>query len=465
MRGWIRPRMLLVLGLATALAAPAIASAATLSPRLVAKAGYGAVVPSFVRTADGTLHMVLEANINWGDSFNGVGAISISPSGHVGAEVAALNWAVSGGSPNGIPGLAIMPGGVLQAVFGGSPGGDDGPWGISSTDGGSSWSAPADVGSGSMEVGDGQMTLQNSNGTPVFTGGCCGGIVVQNGFGPGRPTYLLTNGSDDVAGNTSSAVDAVTGAVVAGWDSNQGPGGLWVQQVAPSTGTAVKVPVPSQYGTGQPLIVASRDKGPGVFAAYPSNDANTTRIRLMRYGGGTVSVGSARHLHADTWGVATGPDGRIWVFWWGQNTKTGKQEIALTRSNRAVTAFEPIQTFNLTFSIGTLSGDGRLGPLDLFVSGLANGASQTGIYHARVLPELSASIKAVDLGGGKFKLKVRVTDAGDPVSGATVSAGGEHKVTHANGRAKLTVSGSSGHHLTVTVSAPDYRTLAETVTL
>ena len=39
-------------------------------------------------------------------------------------------------------------------------------------------------------------------------------------------------------------------------------------------------------------------------------------------------------------------------------------------------------------------------------------------------------------------LKAKVTDAGDAVSGATVSAKGHSKTTSAKGAAKLTISGS-----------------------
>lgn len=75
--------------------------------------------------------------------------------------------------------------------------------------------------------------------------------------------------------------------------------------------------------------------GPGVFAAHPANYANTTQIRLLRSRGGSVAVGSAKHIHADEWGVGTGPAGRMWVMWWSQNTKTGKFALAATRSNKA----------------------------------------------------------------------------------------------------------------------------------
>ena len=193
-----------------------------------------------------------------------------------------------------------------------------------------------------MAFGDSNLTLQVSNGTPVLTAGCCGNIVIQQGFGAGSPTYQLTNTSDDAAGNTASALDAKTGAVVASWDSNAGSGGIWLQQAAPTVGAAQKAPIPSQYGTGAPLILAGRDAGPGVFAAYAADFGPTTHVRLLRYGGGSVAVGSVKGLHAAVSGVATSLDGRLWVIWAGEIN--GHGITAFTRSNKAVTRFEPIQT-------------------------------------------------------------------------------------------------------------------------
>ena len=461
-------RRIVLLGLSVAVLMAGGAAGATLHPKLLTKAGYGTVPIGFARSADGSLHVAFETNTSWGDSASGVAAVSISPSGHIGPQVQALSWTgLTSGSPSGIPGLAVMPSGALQAVFGGSPSGVDGPWGITSTDGGATWSAPVNIGSGSMAFGDSNVTLQVPNGAPVLTAGCCGNIVIQQGFGGGAPTYQLTNSGDDAAGNTDSAVDAKTGAVVASWDSNAGSGGIWLQQAAPSAGTAQKAPISSQYGTGAPLILAGRDVGPGVFAAYAANFGPTTHIRLLRYGGGSVAVGSLKGLHAAVSGVATGPDGRIWVSWAGEIN--GHGTTAFTRSNKAVTRFEPIQAGRFTWAdLFTLSGDGRLGPLDLLMSGtpdVKTGPLVQGLYYARVLPELSATIATTSIANGKFKLTANVTDAGDAVSGATVSAKGQSKTTSANGSAKLTIAGSAGDHVTVTITHPGYHVLKASVKL
>ena len=311
-----------------------------------------------------------------------------------------------------------------------------------------------------MAFGDSNVTLQVSNGTPVITAGCCGNVVIQQGFGPGSPTYQLTNTSDDSAGNTASALDASTGAVVASWDSNAGTGGIWLQQAAPTAGAAQKAPIPSQYGTGAPLILAGRDAGPGVFGAYGADFGSTTHERLLRYGGGSVAVGSVKKLHAAVSGVATSLDGRIWVMWEGD--VNGHGVTAYTRSNKAVTKFEPIQRGKFTWAqLFTLSGDGRLGPLDLLMSGTPDtkGTLVQGLYYSRLLPELSADVSVTKVGTGKFTLTTTVKDAGDAVSGATVSAKGQSKTTNAKGVAKLTVSGSKGDHVTVSITHSGYRSL------
>jgi hypothetical protein len=313
-----------------------------------------------------------------------------------------------------------------------------------------------------MEFGDSNMTLQNSGGTPVFTAGCCGNVVIQQGFGPGSPTYQLTNTTDGSAGNTASAVDAATGAVVASWDSVAGSGGIWMQQATPAPGVAVKVPIPSQYSLGIPLIIAGRDTGPGVFATYPADYGSTTHMRLLRYGGGSVAVGSVKGMHATTWGTATGPDGRIWVMWSG-TLANGQGVTAVTRSNQAVTKFEPIQVFHFTWTFDFYSsGDGRLGPLDMLISGtpqVKTGPLTSGIYYARFLPKLSAHVSVKKAGSGKFKLSIKITDAGDPVSGASASAKGHHKKSSASGVDKLTLKGSSKSRVTVKISDPGYQSL------
>lgn len=115
------------------------------------------------------------------------------------------------------------------------------------------------------------------------------------------------------------------------------------------------------------------------------------------------------------------------------------------RANKAVTRFEQIQHLNPNaFSLERISGDGRLGPLDLLVDEIPNfkgAVPPAGEFYARVLPELSASasVTKIKSKSGKllgFKLAVAVADAGDAVQGATVSVKGHNAKTSKTGVAK-----------------------------
>ena len=467
MRGRCRLFLLLSpwLALAGAAVAPAGATAATLHATRITAINATPLGADMARTADGTLHLVYSTQTAWGAPFDGIGSTSISPSGHVSSQVQALTgWKTTE------PGLVVMPGGTLTAVFGGDPdvGGTaySGPWDISSTDGGSSWSAPVDVGSHQEDFG-GDITAQLSNGSPVLTVSAAGGTQIQTGFGTGSPTAQLGTPQGQPIGGVGTALDKKTGAVVASWFSNAAQGSLWMQEVSPGFGPAQEIAgnLASWGDQQRQLSVASLDNGPGVFTAFSPDGKH---VRLLRYGGTSIALPAVQRVAPAEVDVATGPDGRLWVMW--GDVKGPDSRLAVTRSNKARTSFEPTQVFAYEPNVlSRLYGDGRLGPLDLLVNMTPNvPAGQplvSGIFAARVLPVLSASVSVHKSTSDKFNLGVKVTDASDPVSGAGVSAKGLNKKTGPFGTAKLKVSGVSGSKVTVTIAAPGYRALSRQITL
>lgn len=207
----------ILLALAAALLAPAGAPAATLALARIAatNGGGGWLGAATVRTSNGTLHLVYATQVGWSGGFDGIGATSISPSGHVSPVLQALSGWKTGG-----PGLLVTPTGSLDAVFGGDPdvGGTSysGPWGIVSSNGGLTWSAPVDVGSHSNEAFGGDITARLARGTPVLTVASAGGLVIQHGLGTGSPTNQLNPQAGRIGG-VDSALDSTTGDVVASW--------------------------------------------------------------------------------------------------------------------------------------------------------------------------------------------------------------------------------------------------------
>ena len=438
---------------AVALAVPATGTAGPSFQKVATLKGSIDPQLAMTRNANGTLTLVYPSftgNLH----VTGLAARTISAAGNVGPEVQALS-----GWDAGVPGLVTFPNGNLEAFFGAiSPGNASSVWGITSTDGGTTWSAPADVRSGPNEAlaYGSDVTARISGGSAVLTLPQAGGLVVQQGLGPGSPTAVANDPAYASAVDVDTAVDAATGEVVASWQSLKADT-LVMQGVSPSVGPAEAVP-----GQRHPnLVIAGRDSGPGVFAAYTPDG---THVRLVRYGGGSVAVGSLSGVTAKAMGVATGPSGRIWVMWGDENGG-----LAVTRSNMAVTRFERIQHVNPNASsLWRLQGDGRLGPLDLFAVELANVKGpipQPEAAYARVLPELSMTSSA-STQNGHTTLHVTVTDAGDPVKGATVSVKGKKASTNVAGIATLVFFGAGNTgKATATVTSPGYRVLTGAVTL
>jgi hypothetical protein len=439
-----------------AVAPPATAVAGVKFTRVASIPGTGGQVYSFVRTANGILHLVYPTTVS---PQQGITAETISPSGAIGSTTTALStdWGAS------IPGLVALPTGSLEAVFGAVFNNNSTLWEIASSDGGNTWTAPSDVRPNSgleAQAYNSPITAQPSGTTPVLTVPEPGGLVIQSGLGPTATVVEPTTSSDGEVTDVDSALDAGTGQVVASWVSFANPGGMLLQSVAPQVGDSQLVP-----GQSRPeIVISGRDKGPGVFAAYTTDGKN---VRLLRYDGGSVAVGSLASVTPAALGTATGIDGRIWVMWGSDNGS-----LAVTRSNKAVTRFEPIQHLKAQIvTLDRLSGDGRLGPLDLFADEIADTTPTlpTGLYHARVLPVLSAaaSVKAVKNKQGEVtshKLTVTVTDAGDAVSGAVVTVKGHVKKTNSSGTAKVSLPGS-GKHARLRVTAPTYRVLTKSIKL
>jgi hypothetical protein len=410
---------------------------------------------AFTRTPDGHLHLVYQTFA--GKSLNGLASMEISAKGHPGSQVTVLS-----GWQAGQPGLVRQPNGTLEAIFGAvSPGNVSSVWGVTSSDG-ASWSAPADVkGGGSLEslAYGSDVTAAPSSGNVVVTLPQAGRLIIQRGLGSGSPSYELTNPSDGSTADADVATDATTGEVVTAWNSISGNPTLYVQGASPSIQSLQKVPGQSR----NEMELAGRDAGPGVYGAYTPDGQH---VLLLRYGGKAVRVGSVSKTKAKDLGVATGPAGRIWVMW-GDDAGGG---VNVTRSNKAVNAFEPIQHLNLKSAVlYRISGDGRLGPLDLLVDQIPDSGTlqPPSLYYARVLAELSAHLYVAPIKNKRGQviahlLRVTVTDAGDRVAGAVVTARGVHKTTDATGTAQFKWSYKVHGGFTVGVTKAGYWRLTKT---
>jgi hypothetical protein len=295
-----------------------------------------------------------------------------------------------------------------------------------------------------------------------------GGQVVS-AYSDNYHVGLVPYGRDPVVhpdmANPQLATDQATGAVVYGGITIAGKGGTFVQQILPSPGPALLL---GSLTWDASAGLAARVGG-GVYIVTANGNAQT--LALTRYGGPTVKVAvGGGYTRAD---VFAAPDGRMWIAWYDFRGTA----MYVTRSNNAVTEFEPVQTLDLPSGAGVsgIQGESSLGPLDLFadMSGIGNA---TGFLYTRVQPVMTASAAAVTVMSKPtvtgqtakvlgYALKITVTDAGDPVVGATVTAGAKHATTGKLGSAGFAFGATTAGPLKVTVTDPAYQTLTTSARL
>jgi len=224
-----------------------------------------------------------------------------------------------------------------------------------------------------------------------------------------------------------------------------GPGG-------PEGGRKLAPGSTTRKSFNQPLgltPITGRIGGAGVYLAYGQGYPTSKTLALWRVDTArpqiVIKADGMRHA-----GVAPAPKGRLWLMWDRGGT------IYATRTNRAATKVGPLSTLRPpgSKSVYELAGEGSDGPLDLFAN---DGVS---LWHEQVWPRLQLTSSARQAGAGRT-ITFRVLDAGDPVAGATIKAGGRTLKTSASGTATLTQANEE--RVKATASKAGYVSAAATV--
>jgi hypothetical protein len=350
------------------------------------------------RTADGVLHVIW----NRGATGTSIFETRFSAAGKaIGTSTVATGWEID----NGLA-LVVMPDGTLRLfapgvgginTFTAAAGG--GTW---TPQGGTAWGGPIAESAGVI----GATLTKDGQPVTAWRGNAAEGVppgsIPQDGYEGGMIVSYL-------------ATDAASGAVVLAGETNAGQGGDYVQQVLPGLGPKV---VLGQLAKDWSNGLSARIGAPGVYVA----NADGKTVKLYRYGGGSKTLAGGPYLSAT---VCAGPEGRLWVAWGDEN-----DGLFVTRSNRAASAFEPVQKVKAPSSNGLafLQCEGSAGPVDLF----ADSGPNTGFSHTHLLAQLSLQARAA-----KGKVTISARDAGDPVPGAAISVGSKHLKTDAKGQAAL----------------------------
>jgi hypothetical protein len=391
------------------------------------------------RGKDGVLHVL------WSGPARGphsaVFDTRISPAGAVGQPQAV----VSGWNSVQPPAAATAPDGSVHVLISGQKvlATSDPYAGLNEAVGPGAWKL------GSRAFGKYQITVPSNAdvGTAVLRSGqlvsvwrSAATLLVQTGVDPStQPRDITPSGLGE---SPAIAVDRQSGeAIVAYRNASTGAG--FFRRTLPSLGEPQAMP---DEKSGAPSLAARA--GGGVYSAYA---VDGTKVRLLRFGGPAKAVPVPKGARLLTAGVAAGPDGRLWVFYGNEQT------TYVTRTSRAVTGFEPVQTLKSpprTVQFFRLEGEGSVGPLDLFADVTVDGSTRDGSYHQQVWPKLSMSVSRKSV-GKRVRVIVRVTDAGDAIAGARVTGlPGGAKTTSSDGTVVTTLP--SGTKLALIGAKPGY---------
>jgi hypothetical protein len=411
--------------------------------------------PGLARTGDGVLH-VLYTRRN--GSKEDLIHLEISPAGAVGSDSVALG----GWSSMSHPDLLRMPDGSLRAFFGG----------IRSTNAGetnnamNTATAPASGAPWTLKPGKAaQATYAYAtgvagaglakDGTPISTWSGSPGLGFHYGVEPSAADGKIPQ-TGCCLYTPDVAVDSASGQAWVGFHSNESTGpGLYVNAIGPGGPQGGRklaqgsVTGKSSIYPGNRTSLTGRIGAGGAYLFYGQGYPTFKTLALWKVDTGRphLIVKADRNEHAN---VAAAPEGRLWLMWEQNGT------IYAARTNRAATklgAANAIRTPSGA-TIYRLNGEGSAGPLDLLANMQAAGGQA--LWHQQVWPKLS-------LAGSRkgATIAFRVTDAGDPVAGATVKAGGKTLKTNAAGRATLTKAPAG--RVNATASKAAYAPAAATV--
>lgn len=390
--------------------------------------------PGLARTSDGVLHVLYVRKTGTKEDLVHV---AVSPAGRVGANSVALGgWAAMAH-----PDLLRMPDGTLRAFFGGirsTAAGDD-------NDALNTATAPASGGPWALKPGRAAQALYAyattvtgaglaKDGTPISTWSGSPGLGFHYGVNPGDPDGKIPQ-TGCCLYTPDVAVDSGSGQAWVGFHSNESAGpGLYVNAIGPGGPQGGRRLAPgsvtgkSSIYPGNRASITGRIGASGVFLFFGQGYPTFTTLALWKVDAAKpqIVLKIDRNEHAS---VAAAPEGRLWLMWEQNGT------IYAARTNKAATKVGAANALKPPggATIYRLNGEGSAGPLDLIANLQAGGQA---LWHQQVWPKLSLTASTHGAGAGRT-ITLRVLDAGDPVAGATVKAGGKTLTTAANGQATL----------------------------
>jgi hypothetical protein len=454
----VKLRLLILIALAALVAAPGADGA---WKRLTPADGANIDQVALLRTADGVLHAAWTHRT--GPNTQDLLHTAISPNGTIGATTPIqTGWAVLEN-----PALVAVPGGI-RVFFGGIRTTDPSETNLDlntafSATGGMSW--VLQIGSvippGTAAYASPVSATVLPSGVPLEAWAGSLGTWVHAGLTPVTANHNFQGPLGNYGYDPAIAANGAGQAYMAWYSNATSHLGVYAQGVAADgspSGPLLQMPFTAAMNVGMigrtPLVVRSNG---AFYVAYVTGYPSLNRVRLWRIGGATRLIAKLNAFGSGTATVAADSNGRLWVAW--TRTISGSPHVYVRRSNKAATVFGAVVDAGRptnAFSTYRLDASATAKALDLFSQTGIGPSPFTATWKTRVLPglTLSASPQRLQL-GRRTAVTFTVRDAGDPVKGAKVSAGGKSGHTNANGRVTLTLLGQ-GRTVKATATAPGY---------
>jgi len=431
-----------VLSLAAATAAPAGTPGGWTSIVAGANAPSASQELGLARTPDGRL------NVAWSSDLAAVHAASITAAGQVGSPTTTVSGWSLGGDPTLVTegtGLRLFFGSVIPVY---------GLLTFTAASSAGPWTGPGVVETADFAYGRTPGVTRTSDGSLIETWYSAADIVVHRGLSPGGGVTISSGGTNT---RPDTITDASGNVFVAWCEFGGGAQGVLVRRIDPasaspigsqmqlpgsttqaSNGTQASCVLESEVSRREPIVARH---GGGVFVAGTSGYPSLSRVLVWRLdSSGNVAstsvVANAKNVSYSEPGLAAAPDGRIWVAWL-EPAGAGKRIVA-RRSNPSGTVFgAPVRRAAPDGGgVGNFNLSAQNDRVD--VVAILSGTGGTSLQHTQLLPGLTlVRTKLVRRGRGTAAVTFRVLDAGDPVAGARVRAGGRSGATAANGTATL----------------------------
>ena len=422
---------------------------------------------SAVRTPDGALHVVW---VNPGPgATEDLHETVLSSSGRAQfAMTIAKSWSAIAN-----PAIVRLASGALAVVAGATrsttssdPILNQALW--TSQNGGSGWTlTPADI-----AVGSGGADLVSAavgrDGSTIFaTWATTAGLFVHRGVDAkvAALNFQAAPGWTCCGYDPGIALNPATHAPVVGWYSNATHHtGVYAQTVNPSSGApvggAVLLPGSATNVEGQPQAISPAARTPvvqrpggGIYLAAVGGYPVPRHVLVWKYPSAHAAVVGVETGGAYDATLAADPQGRLWAIW--ASGRSASPMIHARRSNPTVTAWGAevsVPARPGSSDLWKLDGYAQRNVIDVLASVSTPGSLAT--WHTSLEPGLTVTAETSAKPRG---LRLRVTDAGVPVAGAALRAGGFTVHTGASGQTWLALPASKvATSVRVTASAPEY---------